>query len=112
MTITDKPYLVPRAVIARFELIPGVGLGQLLAGLAGATFGVAFQFLAAYVAGLLLGPSPWIMFLRIAVVAGPASFAFAATRQNLTGQSPWQTLRARRGWLSRPKLYLYRREGV
>ena len=109
--MSDHPYLVPRAVIARFELIPGVGLPQLLAGLAGAAIGVALQFLAGFLAGLILGPSPWIMFVRIAVVAGPSAFAFAGTRQNLAGQSPWQTMRARRAWLARPKLYLYRREG-
>lgn len=109
--MSDKPYLVPRAVLARFELIPGVGTSQILAGLVGAVVGALLQFAAAFIAGLVLDPSPWIMFLRIGVVAAPTAFAFGIMRQGFAGQSPGQVFMARRTWMSRPKLYLYRREG-
>ncbi len=96
-------YLVPRSVKARVQLLPGVGWTELGMIVGGAVLG--------YILGLLVAlpfHNYWGLLARVFVFPFPPGFAYLISQQGFSGESPLQILRARRRWLQKPRLYLYR----
>ena len=102
-----KTYLVPRAVRARFEFAPGLGLPELGGVIAGGLTGFGLQALWALLplhGGADFGG-------RVFLFTLPVAASLLLTRQDPSGGSLLGQVRAARDFRRRPPRYLYRYRG-
>lgn len=99
-----QTYLVPRAVVTRMEIFPGIGFTELLAVVVGAAVGYMFQLFPALLP-IAVGPK---LFLRFWFFALPPTAAYLLVRPEVTGITLWQQLMVYRLWRQRPHTYVFR----
>lgn len=100
-----KEYLVPRAVRARLELLPGLGFAEVLAIAGGAALGAGPAFLLLH---LSLSPAGRLLAPLFAFALPPAA-AYLLVKPDVTGVAPWTQLQAGFAAQRRPSRYFYRR---
>ena len=105
-----RRYLVPREIVARMELAPGVGGLEAGIILAGALVGLLAQWVLALV-GHLVPPTAHsvhdaLFLARFLIFLGPTGFAYVSTRPT-PGGSIADYLRAMRRWSGGRKTFLY-----
>lgn len=101
-----KDYLIPRAVVAKMEIIAGLGLREILAIMVGGAIGYVLQLIPA----ALPLPVAQQLFTRFLVFFLPMGAAYLLVRPGFAGgQSLWQLGQAYRRWSQRPKTYYYTR---
>lgn len=100
-----KEYLVPRAVRARLELLPGLGFSEVLAIAGGAALGAGPALLLLH---LPLSPAGRLL-VPLFTFAIPPAVAYFLLKPDVTGVAPWRQLQAGFAARRRPSRYLYRR---
>jgi hypothetical protein len=101
-----KDYLIPRAVMAKMEIIGGLGIKEILAIVAGGVVGYVLQLIPA----ALPLPIAQQLFARALLFCVPLGLAYMLTKPGFGGgQSLWQLGQAYRQWSRRPKTYYYAR---
>ncbi|MBS3976629.1 MAG: hypothetical protein KGZ75_07890 [Syntrophomonadaceae bacterium] len=104
-----KDYLIPRAVVARMEIIGGMGVKEILAIVAGGAVGYVLQLIPA----ALPLPVAQQLFARFLMFVLPPGAAYLLVKPGFAGgQSLWQLGQAYRRWSQRPKTYYYTRRIV
>ena len=96
-------YFVPKNVNARFEILPGFGLKELI--LCGSTLAIGGGL--ALIAGALVLPAS----IRLALVVVPTGVMFFITQPGLNGVCLFDLLGYYRAWSFRKKIYLNYYEG-
>jgi hypothetical protein len=102
-----QDYLVPRAVTARMEILPGFGLPEFGAVVAGGLGGALLQMVAL----LLPLTVPVKLFFRLFLFVLPLGAAYMLVHQDISGFSLYNQLKAARQWSQRPRVYYYQRGG-
>jgi len=90
-------YLVPKNVRARFELVPGFGLPELLLCGSGLAVGAGIGFVVS-----LLGVSALV---RMVLLVVPTGFMFFVTRGGSDGDSLFTLVMLYRQWKTNQKRY-------
>lgn len=111
---SDRRYLVPREIVARTELAPGIGGIEAGIILAGALVGLLAQWVVALASHLVPPAAHSVhdaMFMaRGLVFLAPTGFAYVSTRPT-PGGSIADYLRAMRRWGRGRKTFLYETGG-
>ena len=111
---SERRYLVPREIVARTELAPGVGGLEAGIILAGALVGLLAQWVLALAGHLVPSHATavhhTILLGRFLVFLAPTGFAYVSTRPT-PGGSIADYLRAMRRWSAGRKTFLYEMGG-